>query len=116
MDRSMLFLVYVSLAVVLALWNKKKGHGFWLGFWYSIVLTPAIGFLTIALSQQIVYVDTGHGIKRSCPHCFNLTATNATFCDICGTHITRQTIKQYLQLAELFVGLVMTVVLVHAVI
>jgi len=116
MDRSMLFLVYVSLAVVLALWNKKKGHGFWLGFWYSIVLTPAIGFLTIALSQQIVVVDTGNGIKRSCPHCFNLTATNATFCDICGTHITRQTIKQYLQLAELFVGLVMTVVLVHAVI
>ncbi|OGU25580.1 MAG: hypothetical protein A2X66_07160 [Ignavibacteria bacterium GWA2_54_16] len=116
MDAMMLFLVYVSLAVVLALWSRKRGHGFWLGFWYSVVLTPAIGLLTIALTQQVVFVDTGNGIKRSCPHCFNLTAPNVTFCDSCGRHIARQTVKQFLQLAELFVGLVMTVLLVRVVI
>jgi hypothetical protein len=116
MDTMTLFLVYVSLAVVLALWSRKKGHGFWLGFWYSVVLTPAIGLLTIALSQQVVFVDTGNGVKRSCPYCFNLTKPNVTFCESCGRHIGRQTVKQFLQLAELFVGLVMTVLLVRSVI
>ena len=116
MDTITLFLVYLSLAVVLALWSRKRGHGFWLGFWYSVALTPAVGLLTIALTQQVVFVNTGNGIKRSCPHCFNLTAPNVTFCDFCGRHIARQTIKQFLQIAELFAGLVMTVLLVRSVI
>jgi len=115
MNNVAVFLVYTSLSLVLALWSKKKGHGFWLGFWYSFVLTPAIGLLTIALSERIIFVDTGHGTKRSCPSCFNLTAANATFCEICGKHIARETVRQFLQLAELFVGLVVTVLLARSV-
>ena len=115
MNTVTLFFVYATSAVVLALWNRRKGHGFWLGFWYSIVLTPAIGALTIALAQQVVVVDTGNVRRRSCPHCFNLTAANVTFCEFCGKHITRQTVKQYLQMAELFVGLVVTVLLVRSI-
>lgn len=115
MNLILLFFVYSTSAVVLALWNRKKGHGFWLGFWYSIVLTPAIGFLTIALAQQVVVVNTGNVSRRSCPHCYSLTAANVTFCDICGKHITRQTAKQYLQMAELFVGLVVTVLVVRSI-
>ncbi len=110
-----LLFVYATSSVVLALWNRKKGHGFWLGFWYSIILTPAIGLLTIALAQQVVVVDTGNVRRRSCPHCYNLTAANVTFCEICGRHIARQTAKQYLQMAELFVGLVVTVLLVRSI-
>ncbi len=115
MNIVMLFFVYSISAVVLALWNRKKGHGFWLGFWYSIVLTPAIGFVTIAVAQQVVVVDTGNVRRRSCPHCYNLTAINVTFCESCGKHIKRQTAKQYLQMAELFVGLVVTVLLVRSI-
>lgn len=115
MDTFTLFLVYVTVAVVLALWSRRKGNGFWLGFWYSIVLTPAIGFLTIALSQQVVYAQYGTGTKRSCPHCFNMTSVNLSFCEVCGKHIAQQTAKQFLQLAQLFVGLVMTVLLVRSV-
>jgi hypothetical protein len=116
MNTVTLFFVYASSSVVLALWNRRKGHGFWLGFWYSIVLTPAIGFLTIALAQQVVVVDTGNVRRRSCPHCYSLTAANVTFCEICGRHIVRQTVKQYLQMAELFVGLVATILLVRSII
>jgi len=107
-----LFIIYITSAVVLAFWNKKKGHGFWLGFWYSFVLTPAIGFLTIAIAQQVVVVDSGNVRRRSCPHCYNLTAANVTFCEVCGKHVAHQTAKQYLQMAELFVGLAVTVLLV----
>ncbi len=116
MNTITLFLVYSLSAVVLALWNRQKGHGFWLGFWYSIVLTPAIGFLTIALAQRVVVVDSGNVRRRSCPHCYNLTAANITFCEICGKHVARQTVKQYVQMAELFVGLVATVLLVKSII
>lgn len=116
MNTLTLFIIYVASSVVLALWNKKKGHGFWLGFWYSFVLTPAIGFLTIAIAQQVVVVDSGNVRRRSCPHCFNLTAENVTFCEVCGKHVAHQTAKQYLQMAELFVGLAVTILLVSSVI
>lgn len=110
-----LFFVYTSSAVVLALWNKRKGHGFWLGFWYSMVLTPAIGILTIALAQRVVEIDLGNVRRRSCPHCFNLTAANISFCEFCGKNVVRQTTKQYLQMAELFVGLVVTILIVRSI-
>jgi hypothetical protein len=116
MDTLVVLIVYIVSAVVLALWNKKKGHGFWLGFWYSFVLTPAIGLLTIAIAQQVVVVDSGIVRRRSCPHCYNLTAENVTFCEVCGKHVAHQTAKQYLQIAELFVGLAVTVLLVSTLI
>jgi len=113
---ALILCIYIASAALLALWNKKKGHGFWLGFWYSFVLTPAIGFLTIAIAQQVVVVDSGNVRRRSCPHCYNLTAANVTFCEVCGKHVAHQTAKQYLQMAELFVGLAVTVLLVSSVI
>ena len=115
MNTFSLFSVYIATALILALWNRKKGHGFWLGFWYSVVLTPAIGLLTIALAQQVVVVETGNVRRRSCPHCYSMTASNMTFCEVCGKHIVRQTTKQYLQMAELFVGLVVTVLIVRSI-
>lgn len=107
--------LYAASAVALARWNRKKGHGFWLGFWYSILLTPAIGLLTIALAQQVVVVDIGNVRRRSCPHCFSLTAANVAFCEICGKHIAHYTVKQYLQMAELFAGLVAVVLLARSI-
>jgi hypothetical protein len=105
-------IIYLVSSLGLAFWNKKKGHGFWFGLVYCLFLTPVIGLLTIALAQQVVIVDTGNGRKRSCPHCFGLTAETKTFCELCGKHIGRQTAKQFLQMAELFVGLILTVLLV----
>ncbi len=109
------FFVYAVSAVVLALWNMRKGHGFWLGFWYSVILTPAVGLLTIALAQPVVEVHSGNVRRRSCPHCYNLTPTNVSFCEVCGKHVVRQTAKQYLQMAELFVGLVVTILIVRSI-
>ena len=105
--------IYVASAALLALWNKKKGHGFWLGFWYSIALTPVIGFLTIAIAQKVVVLDSCNVKRRSCPHCYNLTAASVAFCQVCGKHMANQTAKQYLQMAEFFVGLAVTVLLVR---
>lgn len=115
MDVYLLVPVYGALSVAMGLWSRKRGHGFSLGFWYSFLLTPAIGFLTIALAAKVVYVETAMGLKRSCPHCFGLTSAKVLFCDVCGRHLFRQTVKQYVQLAELFVGLVLTVLLVRSI-
>jgi hypothetical protein len=108
-----LVIIYLVSSLGLGLWNRQKGHGFWLGLFYSLFLTPVIGFLTILLAQRVIIVDTGNGRKRSCPHCFGLTAENMSFCELCGKHVGRQTAKQFLQMAELFVGLVITVLLVR---
>lgn len=108
-----LIILYLVTSLGLGFWNRFKGHGFWLGLLYSLFLTPVIGFLTILLAQRVIVVDTGNGRKRSCPHCFGLTAENMSFCELCGKHVARQTAKQFLQMAELFVGLVVTVLLVR---
>lgn len=112
MSTPAIVVAYVTAALALALWNKKKGHGFWLGLLFSLFFTPAVGFLTIALAQQVTIVNTGSGRKRSCPHCFCLTSESLSYCELCGKHIRRQTAKQFIQMAELFVGLVITVLLV----
>ncbi len=106
-------ILYLMASLGLALWNKRKGHGFWLGLIYCLFLTPAVGFLTIALAQRVIVVNTGSGRKRSCPHCFGLTAETRSYCELCGKHIGRQTAKQFLQMAELFIGLVLTVLLIR---
>jgi hypothetical protein len=113
MSTDAMIVAYVTAALVLALWNKQKGHGFWLGLIYSLLLTPVIGLLTIALAQKVTIVVTGSGRKRSCPHCFSLTSETVTYCEMCGKHIGRQTAKQFIQMAELFIGLVLTVLLVR---
>jgi ribosomal protein L32 len=113
MSTFLLVVIYGALSVALALWNRQKGHGFLLGLLYSIFLTPVLGFLTIAVTEDVVFLKTGNGVKRSCPRCFALTPANISFCEECGAHIQRHTVKNYLQLAELFVGLVATVVIVR---
>lgn len=113
MDTLTLIGIYILLCLALGGWNKQKGHGFWLGFLYSIFLTPVVGSLTIGLSPAVTLVQTAQGTKRSCPHCFELTPLNLVFCESCGRHMTRQTVKDYLRLGELLVGLIMTIVVVR---
>jgi len=113
MSTDAMIVTYLTAALALGLWNKRRGHGFWLGLLYSLFLTPAIGLLTIALTQKVIIVNTRSGRRRSCPHCFSLTSENMTYCEMCGKHIGRETAKQYLQMAEIFVGLVLTVLLVR---
>lgn len=100
---------YVGVSVILGLWNRWKGHGFLLGFFYSLLLTPLIGALTIAFSQKVKMVQTARGTMKTCPHCFSLTSVASPFCGQCGRHIRNQTIKDFLHLGELFVALIATI-------
>lgn len=104
---------YGVSSILLGLWNWHRGHGFWLGFSFSLLLTPALGFLTVALTPPVVLVDTARGKKRSCPHCFELTRIDGPFCELCGKNINRETLTGFLRLGELFVGLVATIFAVH---
>ncbi|MBI3587246.1 MAG: hypothetical protein HY088_08975 [Ignavibacteriales bacterium] len=110
MDLYFLGSSYVGASAILGLWNKWKGHGFLLGFFYSLLLTPFIGVLTIALSQKVIMVQTARGVMRTCPHCFSLTSVASPFCGQCGRHIHNQTIKDFLHLGELFVALIATII------
>lgn len=113
MDVTNVAAAYGVLSAGLGLWNRHKGHGFWLGFFFSLLLTPVIGFLAVALSPPMVVVATASGRKRSCPHCFELTGMERQFCDSCGRNIRRETLTGFLRLGELFIGLVATIIVVR---
>ncbi len=104
---------YGVLSILLGYWSWHRGHGFWLGLCFSLLLTPALGFLTVVLTPAVVLVETARGRKRSCPHCFELTRIEGQFCDLCGRNIARETVTGFLRLGELFVGLVVTILAVH---
>lgn len=102
---------YVGVSAILGLWNRWKGHGFMLGFFYSLLLTPLVGALTISFSQKVLMVQTARGMMRTCAHCFSLTSVTSPFCGQCGRHIRQQTIKDFLHLGELFVALIATIII-----
>jgi len=115
-DTITLFLVYISLAVVLALWSRKRGHGFWLGFWYSGRVD----------ARCRAAHDRSHSAGRIRQHgerdqaiLSTLLQPDGAECNVLRflrTAHCSSTIKQFLQIAELFAGLVMTVLLVRSVI
>lgn len=108
-----LVVAYVALSLVIGWWNKWKGHGFLLGFMFSVLLTPILGLLSVALTSPVKFVQTATGLKRTCPRCFDLTAVHSHFCDSCGRDVKQQTVKDFLHLGELFVGLAFTVIIIR---
>jgi hypothetical protein len=104
---------YGVLSILVGFWSWRRGHGFWLGLCFSLLLTPVLGSLMIVLAPTVVLVETARGTKRSCPHCYGLTRVEGQFCDLCGRSIARETVTGFLRLGELFVGLVVTVLVVH---
>ena len=105
--------MYVGLSLVGGVWNRSKGHGFWLGFSFCLLLTPLIGLLTVALAHRVTIVETVRGTRRSCPHCLHLTPINRVNCEFCGRNIRRQTVKEFLRLGELFLELIATVIIIR---
>lgn len=91
------WIAYVTVCVLIALWNHNRGNSFWIGLLVSAFFTPIAGFLMVGFTRKNAQklqerrVDSGE-LKR-CFQCDELIRVNAIKCRFCGSDLVDHAIS-----------------------
>lgn len=87
-----LVLIWVTLSVVVGVFSSSKGHSFFGGFVFSLLLSPVIAGLIVAIRKPNVAQQEAaalsEGDVRKCPFCAELVKREAVKCKHCGSQIS----------------------------
>jgi ribosomal protein L32 len=79
----------ILLPILIGNWNHNRGNSFWIGFLLSILLSPFVGFLIVALTKknqrQIDQRAVRTGEMKRCSNCGELIRPEATRCRYCAS-------------------------------
>lgn len=81
MDGAMIYGVWLILCIPVAIWAGKKGLNPWGYFFVSIILSPIVGGLAVA-------VAAAGGGKKRCPRCAERIQAAATICPHCRSELS----------------------------
>ncbi|MBI3484771.1 MAG: hypothetical protein HY012_06420 [Acidobacteria bacterium] len=83
MDAMIVFAVWLVLAVLVGAWAKQKGLRPMLYFFWSLLLSPAIGFLLVAIARPNWEKAGELAGKKKCPRCAEWVQREAQVCHFC---------------------------------
>lgn len=83
-----IFILWTLLSLVVGAFSRAKGHSFIAGFFFSMLLSPLIAGLIVAVrapnTAKVEERSISGGEMRKCPACAELVKAEATKCRFCG--------------------------------
>jgi hypothetical protein len=86
-------LTWLLFSLVVGIWSRRKGGSFIAGFIFSMLLSPLIAALIVAvrkpMKQTIENRELASGQVKKCPQCAELVRAEAKKCRFCGADLSQ---------------------------
>jgi hypothetical protein len=83
---------WLMFSFIIGIWSVRKGGNFIAGFFFSLLLSPLIAALIVAvrppIKKTIEERELADGQSKKCPQCAELIRSEAKKCRFCGAELS----------------------------